>query len=666
MTYKIKKPLMALTALSLMLACQPNTIIVDNNMLKNGENNESITETLVQPSGPIIPINTDTNTPQLIGETPKPNRSSFVTLSLMDEGGQKVDVTDTKITMFTNDEQFPDVVGKFKKDGQVEFDPAPFEKVNEVNLLIRPPNSDKPFRKKIKGPIKPGDNIKINLTISIDNSVTIGDNNFIVIGDNITIIQGGAPSTVPSGAPESSAPTAIPSVGPTPAPIPGATATPSITPSSPPASTPTPTPTATTTPIATPSPTATPTSSPTPTPTPVADDGILPSAGAGQSTASYFLGNGTITVVEDVAATATGFNYIRGMHVDSAGNFYYAEQNNHRIRMVPKADGTYFGISMTAGNVYTLIGDGIAGTANGGLATASQASFPNDVHTDSLGNLYFTDHFPTGSLRMIPKVSGTYFGQVMTANNVYEVDALTGAHGLHIDANNNIYVARNQATINEVVMYPAATGTYFDIAMTKDTRSTIAGTGTVGDNGFGGTATTHHLNRPITIDVDAQGNVYIGQANGTNEMIYMVPAVAGTYFGQTMTVGNLYRLAGSTATANGTMFGNNGGDPRTFNIGRVWSLVVDANRNVLFQTSDNNNRAWMISDTPGTYYGVTTTTTGHMYAIAGNGSLTANGVNQSALSTGGVGDGALALDLAGNLIIAGNAATNARIWSVGK
>lgn len=394
----------------------------------------------------------------------------------------------------------------------------------------------------------------------------------------------------------------------------------------------------------------------------------LQTAAAGQNSANYFGGDGSTTINNAVVATATGFNSVQGMHIDKNGNFFYVGQGEHRVRMVPKVDGTYFGIAMTGGNVYTILGDGVAGeTGNNGPAAAARASHPYGIATDSLGNVYFTDSFPTGSVRMICKVAGTYFGTAMTANNVYQVSNIGRPHGLHIDANNNIYIARNDAAINTIVMIPAATGTNFGIAMTKDVPSVIAGTGVVGALTFGGVATASNINRPIVIDTDAQGNVYFGQANAAgSDHVAMVPAVTGTYFGQAMTVGNLYRIAGLGPSGANTMFGNNGGDPKTFNISMVWGLVVDANRNILFSTEQGNNRIWMISDTPGTYYGTTSTVSGNMYAIAGNGSTTANGLGNAPLATNGIGDSALALDLVGNLIVSGHSNSNTRIWSIGK
>src|SRR5207253_10380588 len=70
----------------------------------------------------------------------------------------------------------------------------------------------------------------------------------------------------------------------------------------------------------------------------------------------------------------------RGMVLDSAGNLYVVERDNHTIRkMTP------------AGDVTTLAGmAGIPGSANG-TGTAAQFDTPRGLAIDSTGNLYVAD-----------------------------------------------------------------------------------------------------------------------------------------------------------------------------------------------------------------------------------------------------------------------------------
>ena len=47
-----------------------------------------------------------------------------------------------------------------------------------------------------------------------------------------------------------------------------------------------------------------------------------------------------------------------GVAVDSAGNVAIADLSNNRVRVVAAKTGTFYGLAMTAGNIYTVAGDG--------------------------------------------------------------------------------------------------------------------------------------------------------------------------------------------------------------------------------------------------------------------------------------------------------------------
>jgi len=81
-------------------------------------------------------------------------------------------------------------------------------------------------------------------------------------------------------------------------------------------------------------------------------------------------------------ATQAALNAPYGITIDGAGNLYFADSANNRIRKIA-VDGT----------ITTVAGTGTAGAAgDGGLATKAQLSRPWDVKADAAGDLYIADY----------------------------------------------------------------------------------------------------------------------------------------------------------------------------------------------------------------------------------------------------------------------------------
>jgi len=339
-------------------------------------------------------------------------------------------------------------------------------------------------------------------------------------------------------------------------------------------------------------------------------------------------GNGTVGYSGDGgAATSAQLHYPNGVAVDAQGDVAIADTRNNVIRFVPKVSGTYFGQSMTSGDIYTIAGDGSPGnTGNGGIGTSAKVKYPSGVSFDSAGDLVFADNY-NHEVRFIPSISGTYFGQSMTSGDIYAIagngtEGYSGDGGLataatlnypasvSVDGTAGILIADSN---NFVVRFVAATsGTFFGQSMTANDIYTIAGNGIEGYSGDGGVATSAKLDQIRDVTLDAAGDLLITDAG--NDVVRFVPASSGAYFGQSMIGGHIYTIAG--AGWSDYHFGGDGGPPLDAQFAWLASTIPDGSGGYyIVDNLDLRVRHVSVNDTSTT--DVTTT-----YGYDTNGELT--------------------------------------------
>jgi hypothetical protein len=203
-------------------------------------------------------------------------------------------------------------------------------------------------------------------------------------------------------------------------------------------------------------------------------------------------------------ATAATLCITNNITVDPAGNVLITQGVDPAVRVVAAATGTFYGQTMTAGDIYTIAGNGNSGySGDGGPATSATFTFPEGVGVDRFGNVLIGDT-ENSRVRVVAEHTGTFYGVAMTTGDIY----------------------------------------------------TVAGTGNCGYNGDGIPATTANVCGPGGVPVDSAGNLVI--ADGGNRRIRVVPDTSGTYYGQAMTAGDIYTIAG-----NGTAGCAGNGGPAT-------------------------------------------------------------------------------------------------------
>src|SRR5262249_22451610 len=242
---------------------------------------------------------------------------------------------------------------------------------------------------------------------------------------------------------------------------------------------------------------------------------------------------------------------------------------DYRVRVVAAVPGLFYGRAMTAGHIYTVAGNGdLIASGDGGPATSAGMN-PTGISVDSSGNLVIADDV-NNLVRVVAAGTGTFYGRAMTKGDIYTVagngqEGFSGDGGpatsaeldhpgsVAIDRRGNLLVA--DSFNNRVRVVAAATGRFYGQAMTKGDIYTVAGNGGRAFSGDGGPATKATLVGPSDVTVDHAGNLVIDDQG--NDRARVVAAATGTFYGQAMTRGDIYTVAG-----NGGGGGCRGGGPR--------------------------------------------------------------------------------------------------------
>ena len=243
--------------------------------------------------------------------------------------------------------------------------------------------------------------------------------------------------------------------------------------------------------------------------TAVGPDGSIYIADSGNDRIRKIAPNGIITTIagstggfsgDGGPATAARLNAPVSIVFDSAGNLYFSDDLNFRIRKITPA-----------GIITTVAGTGrLTLSGDGGPATAADA-WPCWLALGPDGSLYFTDD---GDARL----SGNKRVRKVAPNGVITTVAGTGVagftgdggparqaqfrsvSGIAVDAGGNIFIADALAARIRRVDANGIITTY-------------AGTGVAGAQGDGGPALQAQLNFPFGMTIDAAGNLLFADRN---------------------------------------------------------------------------------------------------------------------------------------------------------
>ena len=201
--------------------------------------------------------------------------------------------------------------------------------------------------------------------------------------------------------------------------------------------------------------------------------------------------------------------------VDAFDTLYIADGLGHRVR---KVDAT--------GTITNVAGAGEWGfDGDGGPAVSARLTVPKSVAIDGYGNVYITSHEdhrvrmvnPSG---VITTVAGSLEAGFGGDGGLATRARLRLPSGLATDWRGNLYIA-DLGNHRVRMVNPAGVIT------------TVAGNGEFASGGDGRPATAAPVGRPMDVEVDAFGNLYIAQGQGINVVSKVDPAgVITTVAGQ--------------------------------------------------------------------------------------------------------------------------------------
>ena len=382
--------------------------------------------------------------------------------------------------------------------------------------------------------------------------------------------------------------------------------------------------------------------------------------------AFHLAGTGSsVDGLDDSVAKTSGIGTPYGVSVDSQGNVYVADNTFRKIRLICATNLLSPCAGKVVGNIYNLIGTGIAGDASDNIpALAANLGNIGAQAIDSLGNLYFSD-LTYGRIRVLCQTTtGTdHFCSGKIVNNTYRVSgtgtlgdglnniaattaAVSAVNGMAVSPSGNVYFTDNSATGNRIrALCFNVSQDYYCNGRTSGNSYRISGTGASTDGASNTLAVSVAIGSPRGLAIDSVGNMIFSDA--TNRRIRLHCSASGK-----VCDGKLpdyhYQLAGVGAASLGWNL-----NAFLTPVGLPQGLAEDPFGNIFFADATNFVARVICYDVSHAGFCLNKTL-GHSYVIAGN-AVTGNAVDNVLALANSIGTiTGVEVDSDGNLYLADN------------
>ncbi len=313
-------------------------------------------------------------------------------------------------------------------------------------------------------------------------------------------------------------------------------------------------------------------------------------------------GNSTTAVATANPITPTSVAF------DPSGNLLIAGESGSAsaIQVVAKTTGTFYGVAMTAGDLYTVADVGVSGAPASAINMGGVAAPANGMSIDSTGNIVvgdgdgaeFVNEQASGSLTLYGQSIPAQSAAVIAGNAEGGTDCAPGATSdsassqyfqsaaPFVDSSDNVYFSDNEAGPASgcdwvLPALPGLTpldppGTFDGMSVTAGNVYKLAGNGGTTATTDGTAGVSANVAGTSEMTLDSAGNVVLavsGAATGTSPALQVLAESSATYYGVAMTAGDIYTVAGGLSGPTSLL--NSGSGNLLFTDGSASSANLD-------------------------------------------------------------------------------------------